>query len=403
MKYCSLFVFLAVLVLSTSIKIKEIDSQGKFDKRGIVFTNRTSFDRRIKEIVKINENKEFYIPYLKFKDIIKEKDKMIGIMSNDVNLTIEDENEELIERIKKAKESYERIKSEMIKEGRRFVKEAQIEKKEHYDMILNYYEMISNITERIAIEKRKNKEISNVIKEIENNVTLLYQKKEEATNVLRYHNETYDNITKEINHNKENIEIKEKELEQCKEEYKKVFNLTMISNSSDINDVVNDFISKNNIIIDKQIQSIDIVERIKEINSSLHNLTLDNQNKIRTREQINDKIIAQLAILNHIQHSIDDNTKQKEEFQSEIKSINETIHSLKFDMNTIHSNLKEEKLNHHLKLSTYQSKTNETLYTLLDSFYDITYSKNMKHQLKKGIEELITKTSSIGLINILEH
>ena len=177
----------------------------------------------------------------------------------------------------------------------------------------------------------------------------------------------------------------------------------MISNSSDINDVVNDFISKNNIIIDKQIQSIDIVERIKEINSSLHNLTLDNQNKIRTREQINDKIIAQLAILNHIQHSIDDNTKQKEEFQSEIKSINETIHSLKFDMNTIHSNLKEEKLNHHLKLSTYQSKTNETLYTLLDSFYDITYSKNMKHQLKKGIEELITKTSSIGLINVLEH
>ena len=72
-------------------------------------------------------------------------------------------------------------------------------------------------------------------------------------------------------------------------------------------------------------------------------------------------------------------------------------------MNTIHSNLKEEKLNHHLKLSTYQSKTNETLYTLLDSFYDITYSKNMKHQLKKGIEELITKTSSIGLINVLEH
>ena len=166
MKYCSLFVFLAVLVLSTSIKIKEIDSQGKFDKRGIVFTNRTSFDRRIKEIVKINENKEFYIPYLKFKDIIKEKDKMIGIMSNDVNLTIEDENEELIERIKKAKESYERIKSEMIKEGRRFVKEAQIEKKEHYDMILNYYEMISNITERIVLEKRTIEEIFKVIKEI---------------------------------------------------------------------------------------------------------------------------------------------------------------------------------------------------------------------------------------------
>ena len=403
MKYCSLFVFLAVLVLSTSIKIKEIDSQGKFDKRGIVFTNRTTFDSRIKEIVKIKEKKEFYIPYLKFKDIIKEKDKMIGIMSNDVNLTIEDKSNELIERIKEAKESYERIKSEMIKEGRRFVKEAQIEKKEHYDIILNYYEMISNITERIVLEKRKIEEIFKVIEEIESNVTMLYQKKEEATNVLRYHNETYDNITEEINHNKENIKKKEKELEHCKEEYKKVFNLTMISNSSDINDVVNDFISKNNIIIDKQIQSIDIVERLKEINSTLHNLTLDNQNKIRRREQINDKIITQLSILNHIQHSIDDNTKQKEELQSEIKSINETIHSLKFDMNTIHSNLKEEKLNHRLKLSTYQTKTNETLYTLLDNFYDITYSKNMKHQLKKGIEELITKTSSIGLINVLEH
>ena len=403
MKYCSLFVFLAVLVLSTSIKIKEIDSQGKFDKRGIVFTNRTTFDSRIKEIVKIKEKKEFYIPYLKFKDIIKEKDKMIGIMSNDVNLTIEDKSNELIERIKEAKESYERIKSEMIKEGRRFVKEAQIEKKEHYDIILNYYEMISNITERIVLEKRKIEEIFKVIEEIESNVPMLYQKKEEATNLLRYHNETYDNITEEINHNKENIKKKEKELEHCKEEYKKVFNLTMISNSSDINDVVNDFISKNNIIIDKQIQSIDIVERLKEINSTLHNLTLDNQNKVRTREQINDKIITQLSILNHIQHSIDDNTKQKEELQSEIKSINETIHSLKFDMNTIHSNLKEEKLNHRLKLSTYQSKTNETLYTLLDNFYDITYSKNMKHQLKKGIEELITKTSSIGLINVLEH